>query len=71
MKYLLLLCVLMSSCTMRDPVQDEHVSLMLANIIITARAQREESAPPVIQTATAIETAAQAGLDALGYELDD
>jgi len=73
MRLCLLLCSLslLCGCTLRDPIQDEHTALMFANIIITAQAQRHENAPPVTQTATAIETAAMSGLDVMGVDLED
>ena len=66
----LLLCSLslLSSCTLRDPIQDEHTAKMFANIIITARAQRIEFTE---QRNKAIETAALSGLDVMGEDLED
>lgn len=62
---------MLCSCVPRDDVATEHAAKMFANIIITSRAQRAlENTPPIVQSATAIETAAQAGLQVLGYELD-
>lgn len=60
---------LISGC-FHDQTRDEHAAKMFANILITAEAQTAEGAPPIQQTAGAIQTAAKAGLKVLDYEIE-
>lgn len=64
------LMMLMLSGCLADREAQDHAALMFANIAETARAQQNDNPPPIHKTARAIETAAEAGLKVLGYEID-
>jgi len=66
---LFLVCLTSAGC-FHDNTRDRHAAKMFANILVTAEAQLAEGAPPVEQTAGAIQTAARAGLKVLGFELE-
>jgi len=70
-KWLVLTCViLLNSGCLHDNTRDRHAAKMFANILVTAEAQIAEGAPPIQQTANAIQEAAKAGLKVMGFELE-
>lgn len=70
-RWLVLTCVvfLITGC-MHGNAREKHAAQMFANILVTAEAQLAEGAPPLQQSAGAIQTAARAGLKVLDFEIE-